>query len=101
MSPADLSTLTLDALEAMEAALHRDLADVIEAKARARPSPVQEPTVPDRTLTPEEAAAVLGVTTKKILAMARAGTVPSTKVSHKVVRFRERDLLRWQAARSR
>jgi len=97
----DLSTMTLADLEAREADLHRSLAEVIAAKAQARPAPVVEPHEPDRSLTPAEAGAVLGISAKKILAMARVGTVPSTKVSHKVVRFRERDLRRWISARSR
>lgn len=98
---ADLSAVTLEDLEAREADLHRQLADTIAAKAKARPAGARERMGPDRTLKPDEAAALVGMTRRTILREARAGRVPSKKVGHRTVRFSERALLRWSASRER
>lgn len=99
---ADLAALTIDDLVDRQAAAYRLLGDVQgELARRAAQQPAQATRKPDRTLDPDEAAVVVGVSRKALLAGARAGTIPSTKLGRRTVRFSERALRRWLDARSR
>lgn len=54
-----------------------------------------------RLLTPEEAATVLGVSTRTVLKWARSEGLPHRELGPKVVRFVESEITEWGARRPR
>lgn len=97
--PAKAATLTAEVRAALLAqalaAVGALAAPAVVATNGARPEPI--PT-DDRLLTADEAAPLLGVTPTWLYRHAK--TLPYTRrLSHKVLRFSEAGLRRWQAAR--
>lgn len=80
------------ALDSCADALHT-LAGALRAEQPARPGP-PAPSSPDRLLTAEEAAAVLGVSRRWLYA--HAGHLPFARhLSRRALRFSEAGLRRW------
>ena len=62
---------------------------------QASPSPDAQLSAPDRLLSPQDAAALLGVTPKWL--HRNRDQLPFTRLSRKVIRFKQSELTRWVA----
>jgi hypothetical protein len=101
--PRAASTLAQDAALALlaQVAIVQSalVARILTTQAEDVSKPPQNPAPPDRLMTPEQAAILLGVTPRWLYR--HAPRLPFTRrLSRKVLRFSEVGLRRWQASRT-